>query len=353
MGRTPSGTEPASGSATAGLPPVSHVVRRRRLFAALAKSTECRVTIVSGPAGSGKTLLVASWLHDAPWPGAVAWVSLERDEGDPARLWNVVLRALRSAGALPRRSRLERLIAAPGGWQDELVSRLAERLAPLPTPALLVLDDVHHLRTPALSALSALFARSPRQLHLVLIARHEPRVAFHRLRVSGELAEIRGADLRFSTPEARELLADAGVSLSDVALSRLHERTEGWAAGLRLAAIALDNGHDPDRLVTGFSGRQREIAQYLVTEVLAHQTPEVRHLLRSTCVLERVTGPLASLLAGRADAERVLQDLEEANAFVLSVDAGRSWFRYHNLLSDVLRMELRSEAPAEVDSLHR
>jgi LuxR family transcriptional regulator, maltose regulon positive regulatory protein len=173
------------------------------------------------------------------------------------------------------------------------------------------------------------------------------------LRLAGELTELRASDLRFSVEEMTELLRASGITLSDGGVALLYERTEGWAAGLRLAAISLPKHPDPERFVTEFSGSERTVAGYLLAEVLERQPAEVRELLLRTSVLERVSGPLADYLTGGSGSERILQDLEDANAFVTSLDAGRSWFRYHHLFADLLQLELRRAAPAIVGSLHR
>ena len=196
-------------------------------------------------------------------------------------------------------------------------------------------------------------SRPPSLLRVVFATREDPRLGLHRLRLSGELTELRGPDLRFSPAETRELLHAAGISLSDVGLALLYERTEGWAAGLRLAAILLGQHPDPERFVTEFSGSERTVAGYLLEEVLQRQPAEVREMLLKTSVLERVSGPLADYLTGGTGAERILQELEDASAFVTSLDVGRSWFRYHHLFSDLLQLELRRASPAIVAPLHR
>jgi LuxR family maltose regulon positive regulatory protein len=173
------------------------------------------------------------------------------------------------------------------------------------------------------------------------------------MRLSGELTEIRAPDMRFSRDETDELLREAGIELSDPDVSLLHERTEGWAAGLRLALISLVGHRDPDRFVKEFSGSERTVAGYLMAEVLDRQPAEVRELLLRTSMLERVSGPLADFLTGGSGSERILQELEDANAFVTSLDAGRSWFRYHHLFADLLQLELRRVAPAGIRPLHR
>ena len=215
-----------------------------------------------------------------------------------------------------------------------------------------MIDDVHELGPDqARRQLELLVMRAPPQLRFVLAARHDVRLGLHRLRLEGELAEIREPDLQFTVAEARELFDAAGVQLPGLAL--LVERTEGWAAGLRLAALSLAGHPDPGRFAEEFSGTERTVAEYLLAEVLDRQREQVRRLLLRTSVLERVNGELADLLTGGSGGERVLQDLEQANAFVVSLDARRSWFRYHHLFADLLQLELRRTAPGGVAGLHQ
>jgi LuxR family maltose regulon positive regulatory protein len=310
------------------------------------------VTVVSAQPGSGKSVLLRSWTGEADLVDSTAWVSIVRDDRDPQRFWLSVLDALRQTSAGSRLIR--ELTAAPDldGWA--VVERLLKDLAPLQDRLWLVLDDVHELGSAeARRQLELLLMRGPPELRFVLATRHDLRLGLHRLRLEGELTEIRAADLRFSLPEARELFAAAGVELPDAALVMLYDRTEGWAAGLRLAALSLDGHLDPVRFAAEFSGSERTVAEYLLAEVLERQSQEVRRLLLRTSVLERVSGPLADALTGGAGGELILQELEAANAFVVSVDAARSWFRYHHLFADLLQLELRRTAPAEVDALHR
>ena len=309
------------------------------------------MTVVSAPAGSGKTVLLRSWISEAGLEGSATWVPVGREERDPQRFWLSVLGALRETTA--GSGLVRELTAAPDldGWA--VVERLLKDLAPLAEPVWLVVDDVHHLGSAeALRQLELMLMRAPPPLRFVLATRHDLRLGLHRLRLEGELAEIRAGDLRFSLAEARELFAAAGVQLSEPELARLHERTEGWAAGLRLAALSLSGHPDPGRFAAEFSGSERTVAEYLLDEVLDRQPEDVRRLLLRTSVLERVSGPLADALAGGSGGERVLQELEVANAFVASLDAGRSWFRYHHLFADLLQLELRRTAPGEVTGLH-
>jgi LuxR family maltose regulon positive regulatory protein len=322
------------------------VVARPRLFGRLGTA---RVSVVSAPPGSGKTVLLRSWIRAAGVAGRVAWVSVGRAERDPKRFWLSVLAALRQTAA---GSALVRAVtAAPDldGWT--LAERLLEDLAPLAGRVWLVVDDVHELGADALAQLELLIMRAPPGLRFVLAARHDVRLGLHRLRLEGELAEIREPDLRFTVAEAAELFAAAGVDLSEVA--PLVARTEGWAAGLRLAALAAAGHPDPGRLAAEFSGTERTVAEYLLAEVLDRQPEPVRLLLLRTSILERVNGELAALLTGDRGGERVLQDLEAANAFVVALDPGRSWFRYHHLFADLLQLELRRAEPDQVAGLHR
>src|SRR5947209_20599228 len=188
-----------------------------------------------------------------------------------------------------------------------------------------MLDDVHELGSAETRRqLELLLMRGPPELRFVLATRHDLRLGLHRLRLEGELTEIRAADLRFTLDEARVLFAAAGVELPESALTLLHARTEGWAAGLRLAALSLAGHPDPERFAAEFSGSERTVAEYLLAEVLERQSEEVRRLLLRTSILERVSGELADFLTGGSGGERILQDLEQAGAFVVSLDGRRS-----------------------------
>jgi LuxR family transcriptional regulator, maltose regulon positive regulatory protein len=328
-------------------PGAGGVVARPRLLGRLA--AQARVSVVSAPAGSGKTVLLRSWIGQSGVAGRAAWVSAGRGERDPQQFWLSVLAALRQTAA--GSALVRELTAAPDldGWM--ITERLLANLAPLDEALWLVVDDVQELGSDALAQLELLIMRAPPGLRFVLAARHDVRLGLHRLRLEGELAEIREPDLRFTVEEAKELFAATGVDLPEVAL--LVERTEGWAAGLRLAALWLAGHPDPGRLAAEFSGAERTVAEYLLAEVLDRQDNTVRRLLLRTSILERVNGELADLLTGDSGGERVLQDLEAANAFVVALDAGRSWFRYHHLFADLLQLELRRAEPDRVAGLHR
>jgi LuxR family maltose regulon positive regulatory protein len=301
------------------------VVRRGALFERLSAAQPDGVVLVCAPAGSGKTVLLRSWVQASGIGTRAAWVSVGRGERDAQRFWLKVIEALARVDDVVRQ-----VDPAPVFRGAAAVDQLLDDLESLEQPAVLVIDDLHELESSdALGWLETLLARLPPCLMVVLATREDPRLALHRLRLSGRLTEVRGADLRFTQDETKELLRAAGIALSDGGLALLYDRTEGWAAGLRLAAVSLAQHPDPERFVTEFSGSERTVAGYLLAEVLERQPAEVRELLLRTSVLEKVCGPLADHLTGGSGGERILQELEDANAFVTSVDAGRTWFRYH------------------------
>jgi LuxR family transcriptional regulator, maltose regulon positive regulatory protein len=344
--------EPTVRSEAAEVPPAPAVrggiVSRRQLFRRLEEAE--RVTQVSAPAGSGKTCLLHSWTAAAGLADSTAWVAVQGQERDPQQFWLAVTGALQGTAAGAKLVR--KLSAAPDldGWV--IVERLLEDLATLGDRLWLVIDDLHELRSEALAQLRLLVMRAPPQLRFVLSARQDLPLGLHRLRLEGELTEIRAEDLKFTLTEARALLEAAGVDLPASTLAVLHERTEGWAAGLRLAALSLAGHPDPERFAADFSGSERTVAEYLLAEVLERQPGPARRLLLRTSVLERVNGELASLLTGESGGDRILLELEEADAFVMALDAHKRWFRYHHLFADLLQLELRRTTPGEIPALH-
>ena len=334
------------------IPRPQPVVARRGLFALLSAGGPGGVALVSAPPGSGKTVLLRSWIRESGLADHAAWVSVERGEQDTQRFWLAVVRELRAA--VGPEAFVEQLAPTPQFDGDALVARLVSQLGTLEEPVVLVVDDLHELQSAeALAQLEVLLARRPPLLRVVLSTRHDPQLGLHRLRLAGELAEVRAADLRFTLEETREVLAASDVSLPDESLARLHERTEGWPAGVRLAVLSLARHPAPERFVAEFSGSERTVAEYLIAEVLERQPADVRRLLLRTSIVERVSGDLADRLVGGSGSERILQSLEAANAFVVALDAGRTWFRYHGLFADLLRLELRRTDPDAISELHR
>jgi LuxR family transcriptional regulator, maltose regulon positive regulatory protein len=343
------------------------LILRPRLLSLLNAGPEGGLTLLCAPAGFGKTVLLRSWATAARPAGPVAWLSLESDDNDPARFWAYVQAALERAGALPPAAGPP--AAVPGA--DVELAPLLNALDALEAPAVLVLDDFHEIGDETiLRGVQFLIRHCPPRLRLVLAARADPRLELHQLRTSGRLSELRVAELAFTPGEAAELLGVQGLSLRPHEVELLHAHTEGWPAGLRLAALTLRDHPDPARFVTEFAGDDRSVADYLTGEVLAHQPRAVRSMLLATSVLERLTGELADALTGRDDGERMLAELERAGAFVVALRGNaagpppcdgqrlaphgrRAWYRYHQLFAELLRVELRHEAPERVPELHR
>jgi LuxR family maltose regulon positive regulatory protein len=325
------------------------LIDRHDLVAMLDRAAGKRVTIISAPAGSGKTSLLHAWADRAGPDSRIAFLSVRPGQHDAQLFWLALLGAVRAAtgGAEPPP-------AAPGFNGQAMVNKVLSELAAPGGPSVLVIDDLHELSsTEAAEQLTALLTRLPPGVHAVVATRRDPPLRLHQLRLAGELAEVRAAQLRFTQDETRQLLAAAGITLPDPVVATLHQRTEGWAAGLRLAALSLAGHPHPEQFVAEFSGSDRTVAEYLMAEMLDRQPPEVRRLLLRTSLLDRVNGELADLLTGATGSERILLDLEDANAFVISLDPGRTWFRYHHMFRGLLRLELRRTLPDDIPQLHR
>ena len=328
------------------------LIDRADLLAALDRASARKVTIISAPAGSGKTSLLRAWADRPDRAHRLAVVQVRRGQDDAQDFWLALLDAVRHASGAT--SGAEPPAATPDFDASAMIDRVLSELADARGDITLVIDDLHELNSPkVLAQLTRLLMHLPVGVHAVLTTRHDLRLGLHQLRLAGELAEIRAADLRFTERETRELLAASGVSLSEAGAALLHQRTEGWAAGLRLAVLSLAGHPDPERFVAEFSGTNRAVAEYLIGEMLDRQPGEVQDLLLRTCLLDRVNGELADLLTGRRGSERILLELEDANAFVVSLDPERTWFRYHHLFGDLLRLELRRTLPEEMPVLHR
>ena len=331
---------------TPGVP--DWAVPRPRVGALIGEGTRwCPLTVVTGPPGAGKTMALASWA--AGTPGPVAWVSLEEHDNRPAAFWSYVVAALRRGGVTVPRAVLAAARSRP---EHAFLLQLAVALAGEDPPVTLILDDFHDITEPrVLAGLDFLLRSTGSGLRLVVASRMDPPLRLHRYRLAGELAEIRSGDLAFSTAEAGQLLAQHGNALSPESLERLTQRTEGWAAGLRLAAISMDGHPDPDQFVKELVVEDSALTGYLVEEVLNAQTPEAREVLLSTSILEHVHPDAASELTGNEKAAAVLLDAASTNAFIQPLGSG--WYRYHGVFADVLRLKLRLKEPDRVPDLHR
>jgi LuxR family maltose regulon positive regulatory protein len=326
-----------------GVPSLPHaLVRRSRLEERFRDPERRQITLVSGLPGAGKTTLVASWLRSCD--RQAAWVSLGSRHDEPGRLTRAVVRVLADVGAVPEpRGRRRRSDATLLDSAFDLVT--GERWV-------LVLDDVHELRSSeALAALRLLLDRAPATLSLVLCARADPPVALGRLRLDGRLGEIRNADLEFTQDETADLLAGHGIDLRRDEVRALWRRTQGWVAGLRLAAGALAGAGDPHELVRSTAATEAAIADYLLEEVLDRQDPDIQSFLLRTSVVEDLTPDLAALLAGDPRAQERLDDLQRSGVFLTDA-AQDGWYRYHALFAALLRAGLRRRQPEAVGELH-
>ena len=316
------------------------LLEREDVLHVLDRALTKRVTIISAPPGSGKTSLLRAWADRPTNPRRVAFVSVDRDQPDAQRFWSSLLNAMDPQ-------------TQPAAI-DHAVETVLSAFAGHVEPAVLIIDDLHELKSPdALAELEQLLTMLPSSARIVLSSRRDPPIRLHQLRLADEIAEIRARDLRFTERETRELLAASGISLTEGGAAALYQRTEGWAAGLRLAVISLSGHPDPEHFVAEFSGIDRAVGEYLMAEMLERQPSEVQGMLLRSSLVDRVNGELADLLAGRLGSEQMLLELEDANAFVVSLDAQRTWFRYHQLLADFLRLELRRRFADEVPDLHR
>ena len=282
-------------------------------------------------------------------------MSLDAGDNDPVRFWRYVVAALDRVRPGIASELAPFLGAAGSGSIDGLVSQVINELALQPDDVFLVLDDYHVIdAVPVHDSVSYLLEHAPIGLHVVLASRADPPLPLARLRGRGELTELRAADLRFTAEEAGKLLRDAvGSSLDDAVVAKLAARTEGWAAGLQLAAVSLHDHTDVAAFVESFSGSHRYVLDYLTEEVLERQTAEVREFLLETSVLERLSGPLCDAVTGRTDSQTMLESIEKANLFLVSLDDVRGWWRNHQLFADLLRVRLQRQQPDRVFELHR
>jgi LuxR family transcriptional regulator, maltose regulon positive regulatory protein len=324
-------------------------VPRPRITTLIAEGARrCPLTVVTGPPGAGKTVALASWA--AAEPGPVAWVGLDDYDNQPGVFWSHVIAALRRSGAAVP----EAPAAAARGRAGEhaLLLRLASALAAADPPATLVLDDLHLLAGPkVLDGLDYVLRNTGPGLRLAVSSRIDPPLPLHRYRLAGQLAEIRASDLAFSLPETGAVLDQHGITLSAGALECLTRRTEGWAAGIRLAAISMASHPDPDQFITELAAEDSALTGYLIEEVLNTQPPKVRDVLLSTSILGQVSAEAARELTGHDQAGQILTALARANAFINP--AGNGWYRYHTLFAEVLQLKLRHEHPGRVAGLHR
>lgn len=331
------------------------LVPRPGLLARLAAAPAGRLVLVSAPAGWGKTTLIAEWAAAETESRQFAWVSLDPADNDPVRFFAYVVEALRRAAPELDEAAVDSL-STPGTTLVEVaLPALVNEIEALSTPIVLVLDDYHAIRSSEIhEGVSFLVERLPPTLSLVLVTRFDPRLPLPRLRARGELTEIRAEELRFSAAEAATFLNEVlGLGLDESQVGRLHERTEGWAAGLYLAALSLRGRDDVEGFIGAFAGDNRHVVDYLAQEVLENQPEHVREFLVRTSVLERLCGPLCDAVTGGSGSARMLADIERSNLFLVPLDTRRRWYRYHRLFATLLRQELGQRDPELVPTLHR
>jgi LuxR family maltose regulon positive regulatory protein len=331
------------------------LVSRHRLIEQLNAAMSHSLTLLTAPAGSGKTTLLSEWVasFDENEP-PVAWLSLDEGDDDPARFWTYILTALEGVRAGVSRNALAVLQSGQPVPVETPLTALINELAILPVDFALVLDDFHVIESPSvLQAVAFLLDHLPRQMHVILASRIEPPLPLARLRARGQLLELRAADLRCTPEEAAAFLHETmGLGLSAADVTTLEERTEGWIAGLQLAALSLRGYEDISNVLATFGGGQRYVLEYMVEEVLARQPDEVQSFLLQTCILDRLTAPLCDVLTRSDDGQTMLERLERENLFLLALDEVRGWYRYHHLFAEALRNRLQQTDPERVPTLH-
>jgi LuxR family maltose regulon positive regulatory protein len=305
----------------------------------LDEGVQRKLILVSAPAGFGKSTLLTEWLAAAPaGRTAVGWVSLDQSDNDPASFWAYVIAALRRVRAEVGEHSLSLLNSSPTAPIESVLATLINEIGAVEDDFALVLDDYHVIDTPEIhQALSFLLDRLPPRMHLVIATRSDPPLPLARLRARGELTELRAADLRFTPDEAAAFLNQVmALDLSPEDVAALEQRTEGWIAGLRLAALSVQGREDAHGFVAAFAGDNRYIVDFLVEEVLHRQPEPVRRFLLQTSILDRLTGSLCDAVTDGEGGRAVLEMLERRNLFVVPLDDQRRWFRYHHLFADVL-----------------
>ena len=336
-------------------PPKPNSVNRPRLVKQLNEclKTGCRLTLISAPAGFGKTTLVSEWIADCGMP--VAWFSLDEADGDLTRFISYLVAAIQTIHAGIGDRWLAALQSPQQPPIESILTALLNDISHIEENFLLVLDDYHRIDSPPVDeTLAFLIEHQPPQMHILISTREDPSLPLARLRVRGQFTELRAADLRFTASEAAEFLNQAmGLNLSLEDVTGLEARTEGWIAGLQLAALSIRSREDIAGFIQAFTGSHRFVLDYLVEEVLQHQTELVRSFLLQTAILNQFCALLCNAVTEREDGKEMLDFLERSNLFLIPLDDQRRWYRYHHLFADVLKAHLIEEMPERVSDLHR
>jgi LuxR family transcriptional regulator, maltose regulon positive regulatory protein len=332
------------------------LVARPRLTDRLEREAARKLTLISAPAGFGKTTLLVEWLRErAGSEGSVAWLSLDEGDNDPTRFLSYVVAALRSVEGEIGEGVLSALRSPEPPHIEAITAALINELAALPEELTLILDDYHLIDSgPVHGIVSFLLEHQPPNVHLVISSRIDPPLPLSRLRARNQMMELDAAELSFTPEEAVTFLDSVmGLGLSAEDVAALEERTEGWIAGLQLAALSMRDRKDVSGFVKAFSGSHRDVLDYLAEEVLERQPGQMRAFLFQTCVLDHLSGALCDALSGRSDGQAILERLERDNLFVIALDDDRRWYRYHHLFRGFLRTRLQRESPERVSELHR
>ena len=332
------------------------LVARPRLIERMNRGAESKLTLLSAPAGFGKTTLLTEWLAAAPVDGrSAAWLSLDPADNQPAFFWTYLVAALQTVAPGVGAKALSLLRGPQPPPIETILATLLNELGAVPNEVVLVLDDYHVIDAHDINdGMAFLLEHLPPQVYLVITTRADPALPLARLRARGELVEIRAADLRFTPEEAAAYLNEVmGLGLAARDVAALEGRTEGWIAALQLAALSMQGRDDVAGFIAGFAGDDRYIVDYLVEEVLHRQPEHVRSFLLETSILARMTGPLCDAVTGQDGGKAMLEALDRGNLFLVPLDDRRQWYRYHHLFADVLRARLLDERPALAPELHR
>ncbi len=333
------------------------VVRRPRLTTRLDEAARGRLVLVSAPAGFGKTTVLSEWMATAGGgaDAGVAWLSLDAADSDLMRFLFYLVTAVGTVAPQVSEELVAGLRSPQPPAAEVVLTDLINAVARSPRDVVVVLDDFHAVDSAQVDqAVAFLVERGPAQLHVVIAGREDPRLPLARWRAGGVLSEVRAEELRFTTAETATFLSSVmGLDLRGEEVGALAERTEGWIAGLQLAALSLQRGADPAEAVRRFTGSHRYVFDYLVDEVLAHRSQDERLFLLQTSILEKLDGDLCDAVTGQRDGGQVLERLDRGNVFVVALDDQRRWYRYHHLFADVLRARLNAEFPDQVEGLHR
>lgn len=322
----------------------SNIIAQPRLFKRLTKTLSPKLVLVSAPAGFGKSTIISNWVEQSGQP--CSWLTLDPSDNDPARFWKYLLSALQNAGISPNAGMLHMLDIENVTLATTLINELVDHSGPV----IMALDDFHHISEPSIhNAMQLLLDHMPEGVTLVLMTRADPPFSLGRLRAHGEMLELRAADLRFTLPETTDFLHNVmGLPLDNDKVVTLHRRTEGWPAGLHLAALAIRDHTDPVTFIEQFAGSHRYIVEYLTEEVISQQSDDVQRFLLETAILDRLHPSLCTAVTGRTDSDTMLQHLYQKNLFLITLDPTHLWYRYHHLFADLLRYRQRQQLATDL-----